>query len=180
MWPLGKHLGPIHCRLIPLCGRKGKKCLSRHLVIWSRNHEYNVFSRKDLWSYHQSMGSDFRYALGKVLGTQDHLTLRLGSHHCVLCPNFIKNMFNTCIYTHTCISIHLSIHSWHHSSQNTYPFLKQKRAKHKGNPSIHITYEKPYHTSTTRQQVYHHNKVNILQTLIIHLSMFHHIIKLKP
>ena len=53
------------------------------------------FSRKDFWSYYQSMGSEFRYVFGKVLGTQDYLTLRLASHHCVLCFNFIKNMFNT-------------------------------------------------------------------------------------
>ena len=124
---------------------QGKECRSRHLVLWSRNHEYNV--RKDLWSYYQSMGSKFRYALGKMLGTQDRLTLRLASHHCVLRPNLIKNMFNTYIYTHTHANIHLSIQSWHHSSQNTYPFLKQKRAKYKGNPGIHLTYEKPYHTS---------------------------------
>ena len=32
----------------------------------SRNHIYSVLSRKDLWSYYQSMGSEFRYALGKV------------------------------------------------------------------------------------------------------------------
>ena len=126
------------------------------------------------------MGSKFRYALGKVLGTLDRPTLRLTSYDCALRPNLIKNMFNTCIYTHTRTSIHLSIQSWHHSSQNTYPFLKQKKAKHKGNPSIHQTYEKLYQTSTTRQQAYHHNKANILQTLIIYLSMFHHIIKVKP
>ena len=35
------------------------------------------FPRKDLWSYYQSMGSEFRYALRKVLGTQDRSTLGL-------------------------------------------------------------------------------------------------------
>ena len=115
-----------------------------------------------------------------VLGTQNCPTQMLASHHCVLRPNLIKNMFNTCIYTRTHTSIHLSIQSQHHSSQNTYPSLKQKRVKHKGNPSIHLTYEKPCSTSTTRQQAYHHSKANILQTLIMHLSMFHHIIKVKP
>ena len=49
------------------------------------------FSRKDLWSYYYSMGSEFKYALGKVLDTQDRPTLRLASHHCVLCLNPIKN-----------------------------------------------------------------------------------------
>ena len=48
-------------------------------------------------SYYQSMGSEFRYALGKVLGTQDRLILRLASHHCVLCLNPIKNYLNTYI-----------------------------------------------------------------------------------
>ena len=33
----------------------------------------------------RDMGSEFRYILGKVLGTQDRPTLRLASHHCVLC-----------------------------------------------------------------------------------------------
>ena len=59
------------------------------------------FSRKDFWSYYQSMGSEFRYVFGKVLGTQDYLTLRLASHHCVLCFNLIKNMFNLHLYSHT-------------------------------------------------------------------------------
>ena len=101
------------------CGCKGKKCQSHHLVIWFRNHEYSVLLRNDLRSYYQSMGSEFWYALGKVLGTQDRPTLRLTSHHYVLHPNLIKNMFNTCIYTHTHASIHLSIQSWHYSSQDT-------------------------------------------------------------
>ena len=42
---------------------------SRHVVIWSRNYEYNVLSRKDICSYYRSLGSEFRYTLGKVLGT---------------------------------------------------------------------------------------------------------------
>ena len=46
---------------------EGKECRSLHL---------DILSRKDLWSYYQSMGLEFRYALGKVLGTQDHPTLR--------------------------------------------------------------------------------------------------------
>ena len=54
------------------------------------------------------MGSEFRYILGKVLGTQDCPTLRLASHHCVLCLNLIKNKFNTSILTHTHTSMHLT------------------------------------------------------------------------
>ena len=57
----------------------------------------------------KDMGSEFKYILMKVLGTQDQPTLRLASHHCVLRLNLIKNMFNTCILTHTHISIHQSI-----------------------------------------------------------------------
>ena len=55
------------------------------------------------------MGLEFRYVLGKVLGTQDRLTLRLASHHCVLRLNLDKIMFNTYILTHTHTSIHLRI-----------------------------------------------------------------------
>ena len=124
------------------CRRKGKKCWSCSLVIWSRNNEYSVISRKDLWSYYQSMDSEFRYALGKLLGTQNLLTLRLASHHCVLRPNLIKNM------SHIHTSINLSIQSWHHSSQNTYlSTLKQKKAKYKRNLSIHLTRQQLKHGS---------------------------------
>ena len=48
------------------------------------------FPRKDLWSYYQSMGSEFRYALRKVLGTQDRPTLISASHHCVLILTLLK------------------------------------------------------------------------------------------
>ena len=57
----------------------------------------------------KDMGWEFRYILGKVLGTQDSLTLRLVFHHCILYLNLIKNMFNTWIYTQTHTSIHQSI-----------------------------------------------------------------------
>ena len=67
------------------------------------------------------MGLEIRYTLGKVLGIQDCLTLRLASHHCVLHPNLIKNKFNTCIYTLTHTSIHLSIqHGIFIPKQHTY------------------------------------------------------------
>ena len=77
--------------------REGKIKWSRHLVIWFRNHEYNILLRKDLWSYYQILGLEFRYALGKVLGIQDRPTLRLSSHHCVLYLSPIKNHLNTFI-----------------------------------------------------------------------------------
>ena len=82
--------------------KEGKIKWSCHLVIWSRNHEYSVLS---------SLGSEFRYALGNVLGTQDCPILRLASHHCVLYLNSIKNHLNTCIldsHTHTHNNMHLA------------------------------------------------------------------------
>ena len=50
----------------------------------------------------RDMGSKLRYSLRKVLGTQNHPTLRLASSHCVLCLNPIKGTFNfASILTHT-------------------------------------------------------------------------------
>ena len=49
------------------------------------------------WVVTKDMGSKLRYGLRKVLGTQNHPTLRLASHHCVLCLNPIKGTLNTCI-----------------------------------------------------------------------------------
>ena len=92
--------------LIGNCEHKGQSC---HLVIWSRSHEYGVLSKKYIWSYYQSLGLEFRYALGKVLGTQDHPTLRLAFHHRVLYLNIIKSNLNTCIYTYPHTNIHLNI-----------------------------------------------------------------------
>ena len=45
----------------------------------------------------RELGSELRYGLGKVLGTQNHPTVRLASHHCILCLNHIKDTLNTCI-----------------------------------------------------------------------------------
>ena len=105
-------------------GHKGSR--SRHLVFqWFRNHTYSVLSRKVLWSYYQSMSSEFRYALRKVLGTQDRPTLRLASYRCVLRLNLIKNNFNTCILTHAHTSIHLSIQHGIFHPKTTYLFIKQ-------------------------------------------------------
>ena len=116
---------------------------SRHLVIWFRNHEYSIPSRKDPRSYYQSMGLEFRYALGKVLGTQDHPTLRLVSHHCVLHLNLIESIFNTCIYTHTHTSIHLSIqYDIFIPKKHTYPSTQTKENQtYQRNPSIHLSCE---------------------------------------
>ena len=59
------------------------------------------------------MGSELRYGLGKVLGTQNHQILRLASHHCVLCLNPIKGILNIFILTHTRVSIHLTSNNQH-------------------------------------------------------------------
>ena len=48
---------------------------------------------KDLWSYYQSLGSEFRYTLGKVLGTQNRPTIRLASYHCVLNERNSKSLY---------------------------------------------------------------------------------------
>ena len=126
--------------------------------------------RKDLWSYYQSLGSKFRYALGKVLGTQDRPTLKLASHHCVLCLNPIKNHLNTCIldsHTHTNMSsITLNNH--------TYPSTQTKESQTKETLIIHRTYKKPYlkqnmAASISSNKTYQTQKVNILETLTIHL-----------
>ena len=115
---------------------------SRHLVIWSRNHEYNVLLRKNFWSYYQNLGLEIRYALGKVWGTQDRPTLRLASHHYVICLNLIKNHLNTCILdSHTQQHASNKQHGIFHSKKkNIFIHLsKQKRSKYiKENPSIHL------------------------------------------
>ena len=46
------------------------------------------------WSYYQSMGLEFKYGDGKVLGTQPQLTHGSTSTHYVLYLNLIKGMFN--------------------------------------------------------------------------------------
>ena len=126
------------------------------------------------------MSSDFKYILRKVLGTQDCPTLRLASHHCVLRLNLIKNMFNTCIYTLTHISIHLSIqHDIFHPKQNILIYLpKQKRTKHIKETLAFIYHVKTYYTSKTFH-AYHKPSIKKLKTLIIDPSMFHHIIRPK-
>ena len=62
---------------------KAKKQRSRHLVLWSQNHEYSTLTWKDR-SYHKSTSSKFRSEDGKVLGNQPHLTHGSTSSHCVL------------------------------------------------------------------------------------------------
>ena len=77
------------------------------------------------------MGSENRYALGKVLGTQDCPTLKLAFHHCVLCLNFIKNNVNTCILnSHTHTSMHLTYNHGIFIPKQTYLSIhKAKKAK---------------------------------------------------
>ena len=49
----------------------------------------------------RNIGSELRYGLGKVLGTQNRLTLRLASFHYVLCLNPIKGILNIVSNSHT-------------------------------------------------------------------------------
>jgi len=88
----------------------------------------------------RDMGSEFGYVLRKVLGTQDHPTLRLASYHCVLHLNLNEIMFNTCILNYTHTSIRLSIqHDMIHPKTHTYPSIKHKESNpHIYNPSIHL------------------------------------------
>ena len=80
----------------------------------------------------RNMGSEFRYVLGNVLGTQDCPTLRLASHHCGLHLNLDKIMSNTCtLNSHTHTSIHLSIqHGVIYPKTHTYPSIKHKELNH--------------------------------------------------
>ena len=62
----------------------------------------NITPLRGTTSLTQSMGSEFRYGLRKVLGTQNHLTRELASTYCILCLNPIKGTFNIASkYTHT-------------------------------------------------------------------------------
>ena len=79
---------------------EAEKKMSFHLVLWSRNHEYSTLTLKDR-SYYQSMGSEFKYDFGKVLGTQNCSTRGLASTFCVLRLNLIKGIFDIAFYTHT-------------------------------------------------------------------------------
>ena len=50
----------------------------------------------------QSIGLEFMYSFGKVLGTQNYPALGLISSHCILCLNPIKGTFNIVfILSHT-------------------------------------------------------------------------------
>ena len=138
----------------------------RHLVIWSRNHEYSILMRNDLRSYYQSLGSKFRYILGKVLGTQDRPTLRLASHHCVLCFNPIKNHLNTCI-----LDSHTHSHDIFNPKQTYLSIYPNKREPNKRNPN---------HTSNIWKTLFktkHGNKQNISDTKSQHIRNPNHTCK---
>ena len=66
------------------------------------------------------MSLELRYGFGKVLGTQNRLTLRLTSHHCVLCLNPIKGIINIVILTHThtstCLTFNMKSNNPNHTS----------------------------------------------------------------
>ena len=77
-----------------------RKKMSCHLVLYFRTHKYSALMWKDQF-YYQSMGSEFIYDFGKVLGTQNYPTRESASTHCVLHLNLIKYTFNIAFYTHT-------------------------------------------------------------------------------
>ena len=75
------------------------------------------------------MGSEFRYTLEKVLGTQDCPILRLASHRCVLNPNLIKNKYNTYVlnsHTHTHTHIMYLTNNMASLSLNKHTYLSTK------------------------------------------------------
>ena len=43
----------------------------------------------------RDMGLEFKYGFGKVLGTQNRLTLGLAFSHCILCLNPAKGILNS-------------------------------------------------------------------------------------
>ena len=156
--------------------------VATQFLQWYKNHIYSVLSRKDHLSYYQSMGSEFRYAIGKVLGTQDRPTLRLASHHCVLYLNLIKNNLNTCILNlHTHTSMHLTHNHGIFILKQAYLSIHKAKENqtHTRNPNIHLAYENPIIHLKQGSNLTWQQDINILQTLIIHLSMFHHIIKVN-
>ena len=84
------------------------------------------------------MGSKFRYNFGKVLGTQNHLTLGSTSTHCVLHLNLIKGTFDIAFYTHIHTSIHLRIQ--HDISSRTLTYIYHASHIIIG-PSIHLSWQ---------------------------------------
>ena len=106
------------------------------------------------------MGLEFRYILGKALGTQDHPTL--ASHRCVLCLNLIKNKINTCILTHTHTSMHLTYNMasfipWHISIHKAIKSQTRMRNPSMWNLIIHLK---------TRQQLKHGSKASHIMNKI--------------
>ena len=93
------------------------------------------------------MCSELRYALGKVLGTHDRLTLRLASLHCVLILTLLKTHTHTHTHTHTLIT-HLTYNMASFIPKQAYLSIHKAREIqiHKRNSSIHLTCERPYHT----------------------------------
>ena len=109
------------------------------------------------------MGSELRYGFGKVLGIQNCPTLRLASHHCVLCLNPIKGTLNTCFkLTHT-LNIHLAINMASNIPNHTSIMLANKTY----HTSI-VLANKTYHTSN-------HANHFIIDPSVIYLNMLHHI-----
>ena len=75
-----------------------RTCFLTLVVQCGHNRELPTsfcLSRKELFDLAtRHMGLEFRYDFGKVLDTQNGLTLELASSHCVLCLNPIKGRLN--------------------------------------------------------------------------------------
>ena len=118
---------------------------------------------------------EFWYALGKVLGTQDRLTLRLVTHHCVLHLNPIKNYSNTCMLdSHTHTNIHLT-NNLTFLTLNTYLSIypnKREPKVLKKTLIIHLKQSNNLNmaTSISSNKTYQKQNINTLETLIIHLK----------
>ena len=112
---------------------------SRHLVFTMVQEPYiqHLFEEGPLFYYQRYEFGVKVYSLGKVLGTQNHPTLRLASFHCFLYLNPIKGTFNIAsILTHTRIHLtinmasiiqkpnHSSIIAYHHPSIHQSHFIQ--------------------------------------------------------
>ena len=86
---------------------------------------------------------------------------------------------------HTSMHLTYNMASFISKHIHTYPKVKENQT-HKRKPSIYLVCENPIihlkqgSKHIIKHNTYHKPSINTLETLIIHLSVFHHIIKIKP
>ena len=107
---------------------RGGETRSRHLVLWSRNHAYSTLTWKDQ-SYYQCMGSEFRYSLGKVIGTQDHPT----RGQLPLIVSYVLILLKA----HS--RLHLNTHTHQHATWHFIPRPNIHLSCSSTNPNIHLS-----------------------------------------